>query len=201
MPASAAVFASPHLSARVLRADEVPALQALYDANPEYALAINGRVPGPSQAQADFDERPPAHLGYSAQWTLGLFDKADALSGISIVTADLCVPGVWHLALLLIATRLHGQGVAMPIYLAMEDWIVRQGARWLRLGVVQGNTRAERFWQRMGYAEVRVRENIDTGGRLNTLRVMVKPLAAAGTSDLACYLASVPRDQPGSTLP
>ena len=49
--------------------------------------------------------------------------------------------------------------------------------------------------------EVRVRENIDTGGRLNTLRVMVKPLAAAGTSDLACYLASVPRDQPGSTLP
>ena len=57
----------------------------------------------------------------------------------------------------------------------------------------------------MGYAEVRVRENIDTGGRLNTLRVMVKPLPAAGNEHLAHYLARylalVPRDQPGSALP
>ena len=201
MSALATVFASPHLSARVLRADDVPALQALYDANPEYALVVNGRVPGPSEAQADFDERPPAHLGYSAQWMLGLFDKADALCGVCIVTADLGAAGVWHLALLLIATRLHGQGVAVPIYAAMEDWIGRQGARWLRLGVVQGNTRAERFWERLGYAEVRVRKNIDTGGRLNTLRVMVKPLPAASTTDLAHCLSLVPRDQPGSALP
>ena len=75
----------------------------------------------------------------------------------------------------------------------------RGGARWLRLGVVLGNARAEAFWQRVGYAEVRQRLNVDTGGRLNTIRVMVKPLGLDACFD--DYLAMVCRDRPESGLP
>ena len=201
MSAAELCFASAALSARVLRADEVPALQALYDANPEYALIVNGRRPGPNEAQADFDERPPPQLSYRQQWQFGLFDAAEALVGVAIVTADLCAVGVWHIALFLLATRLHGQGLATPIYAALEDWAKTQGARWLRLGVVRGNGRAEQFWQRLGYREVRVREGVDTGGRINTLRVMVKALPAAGLAELEIYLRLVPRDRPGAESP
>ncbi len=74
----------------------------------------------------------------------------------------------------------------------------RAGARWLRLGVVEGNASAERFWARQGFQQVRTRAGVDTGGRVNTLRVLVKPLAA---EPLAAYLALLPRDQPGSGLP
>jgi hypothetical protein len=43
-----------------------------------------------------------------------------------------------------------------------------------------------------------VRQNVDTGGRFNTVRVMVKPIAGVGIDS---YLEAVPRDQPGSPLP
>nr|MCU0814782.1 GNAT family acetyltransferase [Burkholderiaceae bacterium] len=84
------------------------------------------------------------------------------------------------------------------LYAALEGWTAREGARWLRLGVVAGNVRAERFWAARGFAEVRVREGVDTGRRLNDVRVLVKPLAG---DDAATYLGLVPRDRPDSTLP
>lgn len=195
---TATVFATPRYSARELREDDVPLLQALLEANPEYSLAVNGRLPHPDEAFVEFVEQPPAHLQPGRRWFMGLFDADDTLVGVCVVVENLGAPRVWHLAWLLVATALHGSGVAQAVYEAMEAWARQGGAQWLRLGVVQGNVRAERFWERQGFLQVRTREGMDTGGRLNTIRVMAKPLAG-GTLDR--YLALMPRDQPGSTLP
>ena len=196
------LFRGGRLAARELAAHELPQLQALFDANPLYFQAVNGRAPKADEAQLEFDEQPPPHLclpRLTRRWFLGLSgpDRA-ALEGVAVVVQDLCAPGVWHVALYLLATALHGSGTAADTYRAMEAWMRHGGARWLRLGVVAGNERAERFWQAQGFAELRRREGVDTGGRLNDLRVLAKPLAG-GT--LAEYLALVPRDRPGSTLP
>jgi GNAT superfamily N-acetyltransferase len=199
------LFRSARLAARELAAHEVPCLQALFDANPLYFQAVNGRPPTSDEAQQEFDEQPPPHLPFTRRWCLGLFGpqgqadgEGEALQGVAVIVQDLCGPGVWHIALYLVATALHGSGTAGATYRAMEAWMRHGGARWLRLGVVAGNARAERFWQAQGFAEVRRREGIDTGGRVNDLRVLAKPLNG-GT--LADYLALVPRDRPGSALP
>lgn len=201
MPKPTALLQTPRLAARELAAREVPLLQALFDANPLYFQAVNGRPPHPDEAQQEFDELPPPHLPFTRRWFLGLFDAdadSEALQGVAVVVQDLCAPGVWHIALYLVATALHGSGAAADTYRAMEAWMRHGGACWLRLGVVAGNARAERFWQAQGFAEVRRREGVDTGGRVNDLRVLAKALAG-GT--LADYLALVPRDRPDSALP
>ena len=94
-----------------------------------------------------------------------------------------------------VATNLHGDGTARAIYEALERWMKAGGAKWLRLGVVAGNTRAERFWEKCGYRELRTREGVRMGERLNTLRVMMKPLGRGSVDE---YLQLVPRDQGGS---
>ena len=196
--APAALFSAAGFFARRLEAHEVPALQALFDANPEYFLAINGRPALPDEAQDEFLERPPASMSYTEQQTLGFYGEEGTLQGMATVVSNLCAPGVWHLTLFLLATRWHGQGVAPAIYQAMENWIKASGSSWLRLGVVIGNTRAERFWTRRGFVEVRRRLGVDTGGRVNDLSVRVKALAGG---DLETYWALVPRDHPESDLP
>jgi GNAT superfamily N-acetyltransferase len=195
---TAPLFQAAGLQARELQAADVPRLQALFDANPGYFQTINGRPPHPDEAQTEFDERPPAHLGYSQRWCAGLFDADDRLHGLVGVLSDLPAPGVWHIGLLLLADAWHGRGAARAVFEALQAWSIDHGARWLRLGVVAGNARAEAFWQRCGFDEVRVRRDVDTGGRLNTVRVMVKPLDGGRLDD---YLALVPRDQPDSPLP
>lgn len=198
MAADPLLFQGPGWRVAALAATQVPLLQALFDANPGYFLAINGRRAAPDEAQTEFDELPPPHLPFRQRWVAGVFDGAGSLVGTLVVVADLGTAGVWHIALLLIDQARHGSGLAAAVVAGLEPWARAQGAQWLRLGVVVGNARAERFWQRQGFRPARLRRGMDTGGRLNDVQVMVKPLAG-GT--LATYLTLVPRDHPDADLP
>lgn len=206
-PPGAAVFAGGGLEARELAREELPALQAFFDANPRYFVTVTG-APAPADAAVTtFEARPPPHLAFTRHPCLGLFGADGAgLQGVVFVACDFCLPGVWHLSLFMVDERHHGRGVAAAVHASFEAWARAGGAHAVRLSVVLGNERAERFWQRLGYVELRRRERVDTGGRLNTVRVMLKPLLAAGaaagevTQAIEAYLQRVPRDQPGSTL-
>ena len=68
-----------------------------------------------------------------------------------------------------------------------------KGAQWLRLTVVVGNTRAERFWPRLGYVQVRTREGITMGRQVNKVSIQVKGVASVSIED---YVALVERDRP-----
>jgi GNAT superfamily N-acetyltransferase len=177
-----------------LQGADVPVMQRFFDANPEYNLLINGEPPGPGDAQDEFEEAPPPDMPHGRLWWIAFTDAQHTLHGIAHVVADLLAPGVWHVGLFIAATALHGQGAAHAMYQALERWMAAQGAQWLRLGVVQGNARAEAFWLRQGYVEVRQRHDVPTGARRNTIRVMVKP--AGADHNVSNYLAVVGRDRP-----
>lgn len=175
---------------------DIPDLQRFFEENPEYFLVTSGEGPHAGQGREEFEELPPPDFSYDRKWTIRFVDADGAMLGLAVVVSNLPAPGVWHLGLFIVATRLHGSGEARHFHDALEAWIRGCGAQWLRLGVVAGNARAERFWERLGYAETRRREGVRAGRRVNTVRVMLKPL---GGEDLAGYLARVPRDRPDPT--
>lgn len=194
-----APFAAAGVAARTLGPADLPALQALFEACTDFFEFSNGVPPPPDAAAVEFAERPPPHLPYSRHWTVGLLDaEAGRLHGALIVVADLGVAGVWHLALMLVHPAQRGSGLAPRALRALEDWARADGAGWLRLGVIRGNTRAERFWAACGFTETRQRALTDALGRERATRVLVKPLAGGTLED---YRAQVPRDRPGAELP
>jgi RimJ/RimL family protein N-acetyltransferase len=173
--------------------DDAPRLQRFFDANPEYSLAVNGRAPHAGEAAEEIAELPPPDLPFSTRRLFGFENGDGELVAFASVLGDFIAAHVWHIGLFIVATRLNGSGTAQALHDELEAWMRSHGARWIRLGVVVGNARAEKFWERCGYVEARRREGVDTGGRINDLRVMVKPLE--GT--LAEYLERVARDRPG----
>jgi len=187
------LFAAGSLRATEMREADVPRLQAFLEANPEYDLAVNGKPPAPNAAREEFDSRPPPDFRYDRRWLLQVDDESGAMVAVADVVANLLAPGVWHIGLFIVATRLYGTGMAHAIYAALEQWIRDGGAKWIRLGVVAGNARAERFWEKLGYLEVRKRAAVPMGERVNDLRVMMKPLAGGTVAE---YLALVARDRP-----
>jgi GNAT superfamily N-acetyltransferase len=179
----APLFETARFKVRELQRGELPALQALFEANPQYFITVGGKGPRPDEAVAEYEELPPPHLSYSGRWLAGFFDADQALCGM---------------ALFILADEWHGTGAARELYEALEAWAARSGATWMRLGVVQGNVRAERFWQARGFAPVRTRPLVNASGQARTVFAMVKPLRG-GTVEQ--YLQLVPRDHPDSTLP
>lgn len=168
-------------------------LQRFFEANPEYFEAVYGQPAGPNEAHEEIHGELPAGWSFTKKWLIGYVDASGSLVAMANVTSDLLAPGVWHIGLLIVATTRHGTGDAQAIYRGLETWAASYGARWLRLGVVQGNVRAERFWESLGFIQARTRAGVAMGKAHNTLRVMVKPL---GTNLLEHYLALVQRDRP-----
>jgi RimJ/RimL family protein N-acetyltransferase len=193
--AGAVLFEGPGFRALECGEADVPALQRFYEENPEYFLIVSGEGPHAGQGREEFEELPPPDLAYERKWTIRFVDAGGALLAFAVIVSELPAPGVWHIGLFIVATRLHGTGEAKSFHKALEEWARENGAQWLRLGVVVGNARAERFWERMGYVEARRREGVRAGHRVNTVRIMLKPL---GSESLPDYLARVPRDQPRS---
>jgi len=176
-----------------LAAGSEPLLQAFFDANPEYFLTIQGERAAPNEAHEEIHGELPAGWPYTKKWVLGYVDASDSLIALANLVSDILAPGVWNVSTFIVATDRHGTGDAQRLYRSLEAWAQRGGAKWLRLGVVQGNTRAERFWQSVGYVQTRLRGGVQFGRQTRTLRVMYKPLAG-GT--LEQYLSLIARDRP-----
>lgn len=192
------LFGTSKLAAHELRRDQIPALQALFEANSDYFLTVSGRPPDSNEAEREFEEFPPPHLSFGTRWFAGIFDASHELKGVVILVSDLVALGVWHTALFLLDRSLRGTGAAPALHASMEAMALASGANWLRLSVVDGNKSAERFWTKCGYRAVRRRDLTASIGHTRTAIVMVKSLTGGEVSE---YLRLVPRDQPDSPLP
>jgi hypothetical protein len=183
----------PGLRTIQLTAEQEPLLQCFFEANPDYFLATHGESAGPNEVHEEIQGELPAGCNFTKKWVVGYLDTDNSLIAMATVVSDFLASGVWHIGLFVVATSCHGTGDAKMLYQGLESWSVSNGANWMRLGIVQGHVRAERFWKALGYIETRTREGVKMGKLVNIVRVMFKPLAG-GT--LEQYLTLVPRDRP-----
>jgi GNAT superfamily N-acetyltransferase len=189
----AVLFETGDCCAKVLGAADLPTLQQFFDENPEYFLTVNGLPPRAGEARLEFEDRPPPDMPYDRIFVLGFHDPDGRMVAMASLLSDFLAPRVWHLGLFIVASALHGTGIARRIYAALEAWMRSEGAAWVRLGAVLGNAKAERFWERAGYREVRRRNNVEAGNKVHTVRVFAKPLSGGSMDE---YLHLVERDRP-----
>jgi GNAT superfamily N-acetyltransferase len=182
----------PGLQAIELTIADAPLLQRFFDRNPAYFLATSGEPAGAGEAMDEISDPLPADMNYTKKWVIGYVDESGELAAMATVIAGLLAPSVQHIGTFIVATDRHGSGDAQRIYGALEAWAHDAGGAWMRLGVVLGNSRAERFWTAQGYVPVRRRHEIQMGPRTVTIQVMYKPLRGGARDE---YLVLVPRDR------
>jgi len=154
---------------------------------------VQGEPAGPAEAHEELVGLPPTGWAFTKKWVIGYVDADGRLAAMAEVITDLLATGVWHIGLFIVATARHGGGEARALVAELEAWARASGADWLRLGVVEGNVRAERFWASRGFVPMRTRGGHRMGSRTNVICTMVKPLNGGS---LARYLELVERDRP-----
>lgn len=181
------------ITAVELTSAHVPSLQRFFVANPAYFLAVQGEPARPDEAREEIEDPVPIGIPHTKKWVIGFVRPDREIMALAHLASDIFAPTVWNISTFVVETARHGSGDALRLYDAVERWARQSGAGWLRLGVVIGNARAERFWASRGFVEARTRSGYPIGSQLNELRVMCKPLAGGSVAD---YLALVPRDRP-----
>jgi|HubBroStandDraft_6_1064221.scaffolds.fasta_scaffold318327_3 GNAT superfamily N-acetyltransferase len=94
--------------------------------------------------------------------TFILYEPAGA-RGMVAGVRDESDPAIVHLMAMWVHPQIRGSGGARELVVAVVAWAQSQGAKVVRLKVIQGNDRARRFYERMGFcptghSEVRERD-------------------------------------------
>lgn len=109
---TADLFPGTGFRARAIREDDIARLQRFLEANPEYFLVVGGAPPRANEALLEFHDRPPRGWPWDLKWLVAFDDPGGAMVAVADVVSNLLAPGVWHIGLFIVATRLHGSGAA-----------------------------------------------------------------------------------------
>jgi GNAT superfamily N-acetyltransferase len=80
-----------------------------------------------------------------------ILDESDGANGIVAGVRDAIDPAVVHLMAMWVHPAIRGLGAGDALVDAVLSWAEAEGAKVVRLDVVQGNDRARRFYERNGF--------------------------------------------------
>jgi GNAT superfamily N-acetyltransferase len=136
---------------------DVDLFQPLLECCEDFFQRCFGRPAREDEARRMPLERPPG-LGPERRHLVALRDSGRRLVGVLEGVSDFPAPGEWYLGLMLLAPEVRGKGRGEAVLRGYEDWLRREGARLLRLGVSEPNPDAHRFWTRVGFHDEPLRE-------------------------------------------
>jgi len=141
----------PRLLALPATAAHADQIQACLEGAPEYFASTEGRRPGPGEAEdliAEGEADPQRRV-----YTLVPRGGGPAV-GVLDLLLEYPEPEVAQVVLLLFREACQGLGYGRETAQVLEAALAARGFRALRLAVVDENTGARAFWERVGYAPV-----------------------------------------------
>lgn len=150
-------------------------LQELHERCADFIHLATGRPPQPNAARDLLQELPP---GKSPQdkFVLGFVRAHAALVGVLDIIRGYSDPGTWYIGLLIFIPQERGKGLGHQVQAALEQWVLWQGGRHLRLIVQAQNVRGLTFWRQGGFEAEGTTSQASAIGT-NTVYKMVRHLS------------------------
>ncbi len=155
--------------------EDMPALQALLERAADYYHLVENRPPGPDAALTLVNDGPPG-WGRENKILIGIFGNDGTLAAVLEGMRHYPRDFIYWIGLLLVDPARRGQGLGERIMTEFEGWARSQGARQIRLGVVDVNEKAMRFWRRIGFEPVDKKGTLYLGQQEHVVYRMKKKL-------------------------
>jgi GNAT superfamily N-acetyltransferase len=155
---------------RPFLAGDVPALQMLFDEDPEY-FEINGRAIPVEEIRTAL---PPGRTADDK--FLFVLERDGRHAGMIDIIRDYPEPHVWHLGFIFLSKRARGGGAGRRCLRALYDWVRAQGGTVIRLGVVEPNAKARHLYATEGFEFETVREVDPAAKRMRRTLVLRRAL-------------------------
>ncbi|GAB2025184.1 GNAT family N-acetyltransferase [Lactovum odontotermitis] len=121
-----------------------------------------------ASAKEFFDALPPGKT-YADKRTLGVY-KAGQLVGLVDLAENYPVKGTLFLGLLLLVPAARGQNTGNQVHQSIIRKARQENYEKLRLGVLENNPRALKFWRSQGYKVLKQTKSLDS--RANPVYLM-----------------------------
>lgn len=141
-------------STRLLQPDDEDLVLAFFEQCRAYFENMEGRSPTSAVAHEILNGLPPGKRGDEKE-VFGFFDKQGALIAFVDLVRDYPVEKEWIIGLFLIAPEHRRSGLSRSVHQFIETHIANNGGAVLRIAVLEINEPGRRFWEALGYYEVK----------------------------------------------
>lgn len=119
----------------------------------DYYILSGGVFPSKEEIDSMFNDLPP-NKDLEDKFLLGVY-KSDELVGMVDIIKDFPTIGEWTLGLMLIEPGERGSGLGKIIHKELIKWAKDLGAKTFRIGVIENNQKAFKFWSNLGYTKIK----------------------------------------------
>lgn len=138
----------------------------------DYFEMLNGYSVTLEDVENIYSELPNTH-NYQDKFLIGVFSENKDLIGIVDFLRDYPFRDSWCLGLMLLDPKFRSQGLGKKVYDDLEEWAVDLGAKVIRIGVLDQNKQAIKFWSILGFKEIETKE-IKYGNFISNVIVMIR---------------------------
>jgi GNAT superfamily N-acetyltransferase len=166
----------PGYLAKLLRPEDAPVLQSLYEQCADFSLLSVGQPFSSTEARDDFDVLPDGKMA-ADKYIFGLFDPHSNLIGMIESIRRYPDNQTWWIGLIMLCPNQRGQGLGLNFYQAFEDWVLKQGVKEISLCVIEINELGLKFWKSLGFEVIRKKEPQQLDDKINVTYVMRRVVA------------------------
>ncbi|MGL5652272.1 MAG: GNAT family N-acetyltransferase [Paraclostridium sp.] len=128
-------------------------IRQLYDLCSAYHMLASGRNATDNDIDNIFKYNEKKTLEDSL--TLGVYDNSEVLIGIVDIFKDYPDTGTWMIGLLLFSPSERNKKLGRAVHEEIKRYALSEGARELRIGVLEDNINGRRFWDSLEYQYVK----------------------------------------------
>jgi GNAT superfamily N-acetyltransferase len=152
--------------------DNLGELQSFLERCTGYFELCEGGPTPPNAAEIELTEVP---RGYAAEDQFAfLIREGGPIVALFNVLRNYPRERQWWIGFQIIEPALRRRGLGERLFRAAEEWMVREGAEIIQLGVNERNAGADRFWRQMGFVETTRQPHTTVNQTRTTIVLMCK---------------------------
>jgi len=128
-------------------------VQDLCERCSDYSELIEGRPPEKDAGKSILFDLPPGKE-LKDKYVFGVYKENGILIAVIDMVKDYKEAGEWIIGLLMIDPSERGNSLGRKLHNLIKNWVLEEHGKVLRIGVVEENNRAYKFWCEMGYVEM-----------------------------------------------
>lgn len=140
-------------------------IQNLCERCKEYFILDQGTGPSINVGKEILEALPP-QLSQSEKYLLGIYNNEKQITAMVDLLKNYPTMNEWMLGLMLIDPEERGLGLGKVIHESLSNWIKYQNGEKIRIGILDNNHRAIKFWSKIGYVLVKKSE-LERDGKEN----------------------------------
>ncbi|HSI52100.1 MAG TPA: GNAT family N-acetyltransferase [Ideonella sp.] len=129
--------------------EEIKALQLIFEDSPRFSILSTGSLAANDAAAKVFTMCPKGKT-YEDKLVFGVYEHERLVGCVDLIRA---YPGAESafIGLLLLSESNEGRGLGSLAFREVEKWVAPWGYRQMKLGIIETNERARRFWSKLGF--------------------------------------------------